>query len=140
VDLDLRLETVHHFTCELSKILGAAQEWGYVPDNLARKTRLPRRQHRAECMVLTPCQVRDLAAVLDEPACSVVLLLVRTGLRAGDSLHCAGGTSMSRPACSACARPCMTATSSTQDTAQRADYPDWRGDGGDSRRASPCPS
>jgi hypothetical protein len=49
VDLDLRLETVHHFTCGLSKILGAAQEWGYVPDNLARKTRLPRRQHRAEC-------------------------------------------------------------------------------------------
>lgn len=33
-----------------------------------------------------PFQVQDLAAVLDEPACSVVLLLVRTGLRAGELL------------------------------------------------------
>jgi integrase len=82
----LSWETVHHFKCGLSKILGAAEEWGYITDNLALKTRLPRRQHRAERIVLTPDQVWSLVAVLDEPARSVTLLLVLTGLRVGELL------------------------------------------------------
>ena len=82
----LSWETVHHFKCGLSKILGAAEEWGYITDNLALKTRLPRRQHRAERIVLTPDQVWSLIAVLDEPARSVTLLLVLTGLRVGELL------------------------------------------------------
>ena len=57
----LSWETVHHFKCGLSKILGAAEEWGYLTDNVALKTRLPRRQHRAQKTVLTPAQVRSLA-------------------------------------------------------------------------------
>jgi len=59
---------------------------GYITDNLALKTRLPRRQHRAERIVLTPDQVWSLVAVLDEPARSVTLLLVLTGLRVGELL------------------------------------------------------
>jgi integrase len=82
----LSWETVHHFKCGLSKILGAAEEWGCINENLAQKTKLPRRQHSAERVVLTPIQVRNLAAALDEPARSITLLLVLTGLRIGELL------------------------------------------------------
>jgi len=82
----LSWETVHHFKCGLSKILGAAEEWGCINENLAQKTKLPRRQHGAERVVLTPIQVRNLAAVLDEPVRSIMLLLVLTGLRIGELL------------------------------------------------------
>jgi integrase len=82
----LSWETVHHFKCGLSKILSAAEEWGYITENVAQKTKLPRRQHRDERAVLTPAQVRNLAAALNEPACSITLLLVLTGLRVGELL------------------------------------------------------
>ncbi len=82
----LSWETVHHFKCGLSKILGTAEEWRYITENVAQRTKLPRRQHGAERAVLTPVQVRDLAAKLNEPARSVTLLLVLTGLRVGELL------------------------------------------------------
>ena len=82
----LSWETVHHFKCGLSKILGAAEEWGCITENVAQKTKLPRRQHGAERIVLTPIQVRDLAATLSEPVRSFTLLLVLTGLRVGELL------------------------------------------------------
>ena len=82
----LSWETVHHFKCGMSKILGAAEEWGYITENAAQKTKLPRRQHGPERVVLTPVQVRDIAAALNEPARSVTLLLVLTGLRVGELL------------------------------------------------------
>jgi integrase len=82
----LSWETVHHFKCGLSKILNAAEEWGYITENVAQKTKLPRRQHGAERAVLTPAQVRNLAAALNEPARSITLLLVLTGLRVGELL------------------------------------------------------
>jgi len=34
----LSWETVHHFKCGLSKILGAAEEWGCINENLTQKT------------------------------------------------------------------------------------------------------
>jgi integrase len=82
----LAWETVHHFKCGLSKILGSAEEWGYIGDNPALKTRLPRRQHGEPRCVLAPEQVRKLASELDEPARSVTLALVLTGLRVGELL------------------------------------------------------
>lgn len=82
----LSWETVHHFKCGLSKILGAAEEWGYITENVAQKTKLPRRQHGPERVILTPVQVRNLAAALNGPARSVALLLVLTGLRVGELL------------------------------------------------------
>ncbi len=82
----LSWETVHHLKCGLSKVLGAAEEWGYVAENVAQKTKLPRRQGGRERTVLMPEQVRELAAALDEPVRSVVLLLVLTGLRIGELL------------------------------------------------------
>lgn len=82
----LSWETVHHFKCGLSKILGAAEEWGYISENLARKTKLPRRQYGSERIVLTPVQMQKLASELREPARSFTLLLVLTGLRVGELL------------------------------------------------------
>src|ERR1017187_9531400 len=38
-------ETVHHFRCALSKVLGSAEEWNYIADNPVRKARLPRREY-----------------------------------------------------------------------------------------------
>jgi len=82
----LSWETVHHFKCGLSKILVAAEEWGYIAENAAQKTKLPRRQHGTERTVLTPVQVRNLVTALNHPARSVTLLLVLTGLRVGELL------------------------------------------------------
>jgi integrase len=82
----LSWETVHHFKCGLSKILSAAEEWGCVTENVAQKTKLPRRQYGMERAVLTPVQVRDLSETLREPARSITLLLVLTGLRVGELL------------------------------------------------------
>jgi integrase len=82
----LSWETVHHFKCGLSKILGTAEEWGYVAENAAQKTKLPRRQHGTERTVLTPVQVWNLVTTLNHPARSVALLLVLTGLRVGELL------------------------------------------------------
>jgi len=82
----LSWETVHHFKCGLSKILGAAEEWGSLNENVAQKTKLPRRQYGPERVVLTPVQVQKLADVLREPVRSFTLLLVLTGLRVGELL------------------------------------------------------
>src|SRR6266851_3673063 len=82
----LSWETVHHFKCGLSKILGAAEEWGCVSENLAQKTKLPRRQYGPERVVLTPVQVQKLTEALREPVRSFTLLLVLTGLRVGELL------------------------------------------------------
>jgi integrase len=82
----LSWETVHHFKCGLSKILGSAEEWGYITENFAQKTKLPRRQYGPERVVLTAAQIRDLSALLDEPTRSIMLLLVLTGLRVGELL------------------------------------------------------
>lgn len=79
-------ETVHHIRCALSKVLGAAEEWDYISDNPVRKTRLPRRDCNAEPPVVTPQQVQRLVAALPEPAKSIALLLVLTGLRIGQLL------------------------------------------------------
>ena len=82
----LSWETVHHLRCALSKILGAAEEWGYVSENPAAKTKLPRREGKAERRTLTPEEIRLLVSNLQEPARSLVLLLTATGLRIGELL------------------------------------------------------
>ena len=80
------METVHHLKCGLSKILGAAEEWNYVTDNVARKTKLPRRHYSVPKQALSPNQVRNLTGKLKEPVRSITLLLVLTGLRIGELL------------------------------------------------------
>jgi integrase len=82
----LSWETVHHIRCALSKVLGTAEEWGYISDNPVRKTRLPRRDCNSERPIVTPRQVKRLTTALPEPAKSIALLLVLTGLRIGELL------------------------------------------------------
>lgn len=79
-------ESVHHFRCALSKVLGSAEEWNYLADNPVRKTRLPRREYKQERPILAPAQVWRLMIALPEPARSVAMLLVLTGLRIGELL------------------------------------------------------
>ena len=79
-------KTVTHLRCALSGVLGTAEEWGYVTDNVALKTKLPRREGRPERPVLTVEQIRLLIANLSEPTRSLVQLLVSTGLRVGELL------------------------------------------------------
>jgi integrase len=82
----LSWETVHHFRCALSKVLGTAEEWNYIADNPARKARLPRREYKSERSILTPEQIQRLLTALPEPSKSAVTLLVLTGLRIGELL------------------------------------------------------
>lgn len=82
----LAWETVHHLQCALSKILGTAVEWGYIEANPVRMTRLPRRRRMHAKAVLTPVQLKLLAARLPEPSRSLVVLLMLTGLRIGELL------------------------------------------------------
>jgi len=82
----LSWETVHHLRCGLSKLLGTAEEWDYVAENPALKTKLPRREGKTERRALTPEEIRLLVSNLQEPARSLVLLLTATGLRIGELL------------------------------------------------------
>ncbi len=59
----LSWETVHHFRCALSKVLGSAEEWGYIADNPARKARLPRREHKSERSILAGLRIGELLAL-----------------------------------------------------------------------------
>lgn len=79
-------ESVHHFRCALSKVLGTAEDWNYIPANPVRKTRLPRRDYNSEPPVVTPQHVTRLTMALSEPAKSIALLLVLTGLSIGELL------------------------------------------------------
>lgn len=79
-------ESVHHFRCALSKVLGTAEDWNYIPNNPVRKTRLPKRDYNSEQPVVTPQHVTRLSMALSEPAKSIALLLVLTGSRIGERL------------------------------------------------------
>ncbi len=59
----------------LSRVLSTAEEWGYIQTNPVRKTKLPRRPSQRQRPVLTPSQIQQLAAALEEPARSLALML-----------------------------------------------------------------
>ncbi len=82
----LSWKTVKHLRGGLSRLLGSAEEWGFITGNPAQKATLPRRERSLERAVLSLDQVWDLVQALDEPARSVALLLVLTGLRIGELL------------------------------------------------------
>jgi len=83
----LAWKTVKEIRGVLGRVLGTAEQWEYITDNQARRTRLPRRPIRPlSKAVLAPEQIRQLAAELAEPARSIAMLLVLTGLRIGELL------------------------------------------------------
>lgn len=82
----LAWETVAHLKHVMSKLLGAAIEWGYATENIATLTKLPRRQPGPPRPFLTEDQVRRLLAAIGEPGRTIVLTLLLTGCRIGEVL------------------------------------------------------
>lgn len=65
----------------LSKVLATAVEWGFLTDNPVRLVRLPPRSVQPAKRYLTREQVQRLLQALREPAGTLVLLAVLTGMR-----------------------------------------------------------
>ena len=83
----LAWKTVKHVRGVLGRTLSTAEDWGYVTQNPVLKTKLPRRPIRQQAkMILTPAQITQLRDQLKEPARSIAMLLVLTGLRIGEIL------------------------------------------------------
>jgi integrase len=83
----LAWKTVKHIRGVLGRTLSTAEDWGYVTQNPVLKTKLPRRPIRQQVkMILTPVQITQLRDHLKEPARSIAMLLVLTGLRIGEIL------------------------------------------------------
>jgi integrase len=68
----------------LSKVLSTAVEWGYIQTNPATGVRLPTLTIQQERFALTPEQLRQLVAELEEPYKSMVLIAALTGMRRGE--------------------------------------------------------
>ena len=135
----LSWETVHHFKCGMSKILSAAEEWGCISENVAQKTKLPRRQYRPERTVLNPAQVKNLAAALHEPARSITVLLVLTGLRVGELLALRwGSVDLNARLLRVCETVYDGHFDQAQDETERTNPPSGDGDGTNSRRYLSC--
>jgi integrase len=83
----LSWKTVKHIRGVLGRTLSSAEDWGYITQNPALKTQLPRRplQQRPE-VVLTPKRISELMGQLKEPVRSIATLLVLSGLRVGELL------------------------------------------------------
>jgi len=82
----LSWKTAKHIRGMVGRVLGCAEQWGYISENTALKTKLPRRGDRPKRTILTPEQIHLLLSDLAEPARSVALLLLLTGLRIGELL------------------------------------------------------
>jgi len=85
--LGLAWKTVKHIRGVLGRTLSSAEDWGYITHNPALKTRLPRRpiKHHSKT-ILAPAQIVQLRDQLKEPARSIAMLLVLTGIRIGEVL------------------------------------------------------
>jgi len=82
----LSWKTAKHIRGMVGRVLGCAEQWGYISENTALKTKLPRRGDRPKRTILTPEQIHLVLSDLAEPARSVALLLLLTGLRIGELL------------------------------------------------------
>ena len=82
----LSWRTVKHIRTTFGTVLGAAEVQGLVPNNPARKTRLPRRGPVEEKAPIAPELIRQVLSALPEPSRSLAWLLVLSGLRIGELL------------------------------------------------------
>lgn len=80
----LATKTVHHLRVLLGRILGVAVEWGYLSENAAAGTKLPKNNQPVERAFLTVEQVQYLLAQLTGLARVLVQLAILTGLRRGE--------------------------------------------------------
>jgi integrase len=80
-------ECADHYRNLMSKIFATAKKWGFFAgDNPAIGVELPEKKAVREKHVLLPEQIPPLLAALEEPARTMVLVGVLTGLRIGEIL------------------------------------------------------
>jgi integrase len=79
--------SVDHYRHLLSKIFSMAKKWGYFAgENPARGIELPEKKAVRDKHVLQPDQISRLLSILAEPARTMALVAVLTGLRIGEIL------------------------------------------------------
>jgi integrase len=80
-------ECADHYRNLMSKIFATAKKWGFFAgDNPAIGVELPEKKAVREKHVLLPDQIPPLLAALEDPARTMVLVGVLTGLRIGEIL------------------------------------------------------
>ena len=79
-------ETTNHLRHLLSKVMGTAVNWDYIPNNPVRGVKMPERTLKRPHRFLTAEEVRRLIAASKEPIHTIVLLATMTGLRIGEIL------------------------------------------------------
>jgi integrase len=78
--------SIHGMRTALGKALQSAVEWGYLDQNPARGINIGSREPKTERLYLSAAEAVKLIALLGEPARTLVLVAVLTGLRIGELL------------------------------------------------------
>jgi len=79
-------KTLAHLRSLLSKVFGVAVSWGWMNGNPASGIELPAMEKRREARVLGLGEIAQLSQTLKEPARTVFILGLLTGLRIGEIL------------------------------------------------------
>lgn len=79
-------ETTNHLRHLLSKALGTAVNWDYIPSNPVRGVKMPERTLKRPHRFLTAEEVQRLVAASNQPLRTIVILATMTGLRIGEIL------------------------------------------------------
>jgi integrase len=79
-------KTLAHLRNLLSKVFAVAMKWEWLNSNPARAIELPPMERRRGTRVLTPEEISQLNANLGEPARTIFILGLLTGLRIGEIL------------------------------------------------------
>jgi integrase len=87
MDSGLSWEMASHFRNLISAVFSAAKQWGYFPgENPARGVRLPEKKAVREKHALTLEQIQRLLGTLADPARTIFLVGILTGMRIGEIL------------------------------------------------------
>jgi integrase len=79
-------ETTNHLRHLLSKVMGTAVNWEYIPNNPVHGVKMPERTLKRPHRFLTAEEVRRLLTASKEPIRTIILLATMTGLRIGEIL------------------------------------------------------
>jgi integrase len=80
----LSWNTLNHLRNLVSRILATALEWKFVNSNAARGVRMPPKQLSRPRQIITTSQTQTILNELREPARTMVLVCIFTGVRAGE--------------------------------------------------------
>jgi integrase len=79
-------ETTNHLRHLLSKVIGTAVNWNFVPNNPVRGVKMPERTLKRPHRFLSAEEVQRLIASSKEPTRTIIILATMTGLRIGEIL------------------------------------------------------